>query len=220
MNWRRGFLLAGTHFVVAAALIGWDLNREWHSRTQASTAVLTLAAWQEEESQVPFDPCHGKGYADYSYSPEERIVQIDNLPAWTLTGWKISCPSPWTVAGALEGDSNHFSFHKYLFVSATLCALVPVQWFLVGAFPLVKSGRRFLEPGALITTCTVALAVLILLTRMLPIADVVDVISTFVLAFELLIWLYWCGLLIWKGLHGGFQFFPRRSAASNQEMKQ
>jgi hypothetical protein len=171
-----------------------------------------LAAWQEEEGSVPFDPCHGKGYVDYFVFPEQRLVQTDNLPVWVLSGWSLPCPLPWTFAGILESHSPGYSFEKYLLISASFCGLVPVQWFLIGAFPLVKPRRRwFFEPGAMITICALAWGLLILLTRMLPIAETYDVVSALTMAFELLLWLYWCVLLLWAGLHHGWLILADRS---------
>jgi len=200
MNRRRGFLLAGIHLAVAVALVSWDVDRQWHAQNSPPAARVVLAAWQETESAVPFDPCHGKGYVDYFPTPEQRTVQIDNFPLWALSGWSIPCPAPWTLAGILQFDTVHYSFGKYLLISTVFCALVPAQWFLIGAFPLLTARRWFLEPGAIITACTLISVLFIALTRMLPISETADLISTLLMAFQLLIWLYWGVLLVWKSV--------------------
>lgn len=120
MNRRRGFLLAGIHLAVAAVFISWEMDRASNRQTLPSAANLTPAVWQETESNVPFDPCHGKGYVDYFISPQQRLVQIDNLPAWALTGWSLPCPGSWSLAGMLKFHSGGYSFHKYLLVSMVL----------------------------------------------------------------------------------------------------
>ena len=209
MDKRRGLLMALVHFVIAGALIACDMDRERHSQTFLTSTPLILAAWQESESSITFDPCHGKGYVDYFISPQQRTVQIDNLPAWALTGWSIPCPFAWTLAGILQSQSNQHSLNRYMAVSLVLCALVPLQWFLIGAFPLATSHRWYLDPGAAITICTSIMSSLILLSRMLPIAETVDVISTLGMAIEFFLWLCWGSLLLWKGLHGGWRLLLR-----------
>ncbi len=213
MNRRRGLLLAGMHLALAVAFIGWDVNREWHAGNPPPASRLVLASWQETESSFPFDPCHGHGYVDYFVTPERRSVQWDNLPVWALTGWSIPCPAQWTIAGMLQADTTHYSFGKYLLISVIFCVLIPMQWFLIGAFPLVRRERWFLEPGAVITVCTFISIALILLTRMLQIPNAVEVGSTLLMAFQTLMWLSLCALVIWSSLHGLFRR-PRTQPAA------
>jgi hypothetical protein len=217
MDRRRGFLFAGIHLMVAAALIGWDVHRAWHSfhaTTNPAPAHLTLAAWQETESTVPFDPCHGKGYVDYFISPQQRTIEMDNLPVWVLAGWSIPCPPSWTLAGIIRSDSVGDTFPKYLATSAGLCALVPIQWFLIGAFPLLARNRWFWEPGTLITVCTFISVLYIVLAFVLPLREISDWFYAILMLFVSLVWLFWLTLLVWKCMRKGWKISIRRAATN------
>jgi len=71
-----------------------------------------------------------------------------------------------------------------------LCAAIAVQWFLLGAFPVIHPKRWWLEPGALITVCTPAVAVLAFIPE--------SVVTQFTLPFLTLAgWIYWLGVVVW-----------------------
>jgi hypothetical protein len=86
-----------------------------------------------------------------------------------------------------------------------LCAGVAFQWFLVGGFPLIRPRRWWWEPGAFITLCTVAAFALVLIPG-------VGTLSRLPMPFALLAWLFWFGLLVWKGLRLGWRLAARGMA--------
>jgi hypothetical protein len=93
-------------------------------------------------------------------------------------------------------------------IVAVLCALVALEWFLVGGFPLIHPRRWWLEPGAFITVCTLigtALAVI-------PYVAHVSVVSSWI-AF--LAWFWWFGLLVWKLIRGTWRIVVRRPVAAS-----
>lgn len=200
---------------MAAALIGWDAHRAWHffhAVTSPATVHLTFAAWQEEEGAVPFDPCHGVGHIDYFTTPQQQTVAMDDLPVWVLTGWSIPCPHPWTIAGIIRSDSVRDTFPRYLATSAALCTLVPIQWFLIGAFPLLAPRRWLCEPGTLITICTSISVLYLVLCFVLPIQDIGEWFYAILILFVGLVWLFWFGLLIWKCVRVGWKISIHRAA--------
>jgi hypothetical protein len=210
MNWRRGLLLAGIHLAMGGTLVVWQEVRDWsrqigHSSPK-TTAPLRLTAWQETEQAVPFDPCNG-GYVCYWVTPQFQVVSAADFPVEGITGWFLPCPAPWSVAGILHrGYRNESSRSVALLVAASFCALVPIQWFLIGAFPLTRPRWWWLEPGAIITIWTVVAFVMVLFpgARDLP---------QFPLIFAELGWLYWVGLLVWKGLRSGWRLIVRKPIA-------
>jgi hypothetical protein len=113
----------------------------------------------------------------------------------------------------IGSGSVNFSFRKYLLVSGIFCMLVPLQWFVLAAFPLVKLRWCFFEPGALITICTLLSIFLILPTRMLPIAEAADISGTLLMALQLLMWLIWFCLAIWKSVRWLFRRHQAQTAA-------
>jgi hypothetical protein len=213
MNWRRGLLLALIHFALASALIGWDVSKEWnlqHAGAIPAPAHMVLTAWQEEGT-VQFDPCHG-GFVDQYVTPQQRTVQMANVPVWVLTGWENPCPASWTLTGMIHFHSPAATLRNYLLVSVCLCALVPIQWLVIGAFPLVRARRWYVEPAAMITICALVSIFLILLNGMLPVSAPLRFLSPLLEAFAILVWLYWFGLLIWKSLLTGWRFSMQRTA--------
>ena len=83
-----------------------------------------------------------------------------------------------------------------------LCALVFVQWLLVGGFPLILPRRWWWEPGAMITIFT-------LITFAMVLIPGVREVSEFAAFFALLAWLWWFGLLVWTGLRSGWRLIRR-----------
>jgi hypothetical protein len=210
MNWRRGLLLAGIHLVVAWILVGWQEAGDWSSRSSnagpKTTATLRLTAWQEGEQAVPFDPCNG-GYVCYWVTPQYQVVSVADFPAVAISGWFLPCPPPWTLAGILRRGSSNVSRSEALLVAASLCALVPLQWFLIGAFPLIRPRRWWLEPGAIITVWTVVAFVMVLIPGTRDIAN-------FPMLVAVLGWIYWLALLVWKGFRTGWRLVMPKPAAA------
>jgi hypothetical protein len=59
MKWRRGIILAGIHFVIAASLILWVLVPQFTSEKTHSlnpNSTLRPTAYQEEGQTVEFSP--------------------------------------------------------------------------------------------------------------------------------------------------------------------
>lgn len=189
-------MLAGIHLVLGLLLIS---PREWHSwkSLQAwdtqSTGLLTKVTWQEGLT-VQIDPCDG-GFVDYAVSPEERIVQFANLPAWAVVGWANPCPPRWTVAGLLRRTRHPVSAVGQEIVQAsTLDLLIPVEWFFIGGFPLIRLRSWWAEPGALITGCSVAAGALVVVSRIVGYGRFGWVSEFPVLAMPV-VWLWWLALL-------------------------
>jgi hypothetical protein len=195
MNWRRGLLLAGIQLVIAGTLIAYQEVDYWRhesgSSVTHSAARIQLADWQESDT-VTFDPCNG-GVVDHWLSPPEEVVSFANIPASAITGWVAPCPSRWTLAGILRAAHKSDGVHIEPLVASGMCALVPLQWFLVGGFPFIRPRKWWQEPGAFITLCTCAAFVLLLFARVWEFYAVPALMAAFV-------WLYWFGLLVWKTL--------------------
>ena len=113
--------------------------------------------------------------------------------ASAITGWVAPCPSRWTLAGILRAAHKSDGVHIEPLVASGMCALVPLQWFLVGGFPFIRPRKWWQEPGAFITLCTCAAFVLLLFARVWEFYAVPALMAAFV-------WLYWFGLLVWKTL--------------------
>ena len=71
--------------------------------------------------------------------------------------------------------------------------LIPIQWFLMGAFPLVQSKHRLLEPGAFITLCAALGAVLALFPWLESLPEGPAALAG-------IMWFFWFGWLIWKAV--------------------
>lgn len=190
MNWRRGLLFAGIHLVIAGTLIAWH---------EAALQKGSLAFVQTKGLTYMPDPC-GAGFMENELDSSQRtIVSFANFPAASLTGWIFPCPSgTWTLAGRFESTFGYDTFKLDLRIAIIMSALVPIQWILIGGFPLVDPRRWWMEPGVLITICT-ALSLLLVLT------PASHEISPLPMLFAVLAWLYWFSLLIWKILRSGWR---------------
>lgn len=195
MNWRRGLLLAGIHLVIAGSLIVLTERRDAkfipeHRQTVGAKPIDPDFAQNGEA--VAFDLCG----ATFNYSPQVRVVRNVNLPVVVLTGWSSVCPAPWTFAGLLHIEVLPQSMDSERRIDLVLCLVIPIQWFLLGGFPLIKPRRWWLEPGAIITICALAAFLLFLIPGLRDWSVLPGL-------FACLAWLYWFALLIWKGLRGG-----------------
>jgi hypothetical protein len=206
MNWRRGLLLAGIHLGVAGSLLAWQESEYWHylksDQVGPSPARLELAAFQEEQA-INFNPCADDGVWDSEMSPQGRISEVANLPVALLTGWHEPCRSP----GFLD-SMVRMRFHRTrgseILILVILCALVAVEWLLVGGFPLIRPRRRWREPGAFITLCTLLGTAL----AAIPYLAHLSLIPAMVTAC---VWFWWFGLLIWTTFRAGRRLVARRS---------
>ena len=204
-------MLATIHFVIAASLISWEelpYYRQEHVSRTGIAAYLMTVAWQEEPEMPNFDPCDG-GFVDYFTTPAERIVQLANLPVWSLVQWRIPCPSRWTLAGALHAKSHLEPLQEDFALASILCILVPIQWFLIGGIPLLRPRWWWSEPGAVIT---IYAAVAIALIPLMDPYGTVGFAAEFPMLVALLAWLWWLGLFIWKVLQSGWRIAAVRRA--------
>jgi hypothetical protein len=96
-------------------------------------------------------------------------------------------------------------------VDLGLFFLIPLQWFLVGAFPLIQPRKPWAEPGMLITVCTVLSAALFFITR--PLSGTLLLLRSLgeiPAACAGLVWFWWIALLIWKFARSGWRWTARR----------
>jgi len=211
MNWRRGLLLAGINLAAAVPLIVMlEVQDEAYMHEDhappawiASDPVLKNAPSSEEEQTVTFDPCAMWVH----YPPEQRTPTSAELPAAMMSGWRQVCPVRWTLAGRLnvgyswsQSPSTIPSRRK---VDWGFGLLVTIQWFLVGAFPLIRPKRWWLEPGAFITICAVLAFGLVLIP---PIRE----LSLLPALSAALAWFWWFGLLVWKAARSAWRLTTRR----------
>jgi hypothetical protein len=227
MNVRRGLLLAGIHLAVAVPLVIWQEARDWPNlRAEwepAQGPVLRMAAWQEEEA-FGFNPCNFWE----SIPATTTVLVIGELPAAIVVGIGEECPARWTVAGSLRAALHTPPYRSNraaeVGIAASFCVLIALQWVLLGGFPLVHPRRWWLEPGALITACSVVSGALLLVAGALSLAQndfLVGAAEVF-LGFARLpafvsffCWLWWFGLLFWKSLRAGWRLAARRLAHSH-----
>lgn len=76
-------------------------------------------------------------------------------------------------------------------VDTTFLILIPIQWFLMGAFPLVRPKQWFLEPGMFITFCAAIGAFLALFPSLESLPELPAALAG-------IMWLLWFGWLLWK----------------------
>ena len=216
MNWRRGFLLAGIHLVVAVGLLTWDESFYWRSLTSEQLvtrpARLQLSALQVEEQTITFNPCADDGVEDGEMSPHARILGTANLPVALLTGWHQPCKSPSPLDSMVERSLSskvekrfHRTRSSETLILAILCLLVAVEWLFVGGLPLIRPRRWWLEPGAFITILTLALTALATIPHEANLSGNLSLISACV-------WLWWFGFLVWKTFQYGWRSTAGRGA--------
>jgi hypothetical protein len=209
MNWRRGILLAAIHLVVAGSLLTWEESESWRylksKQPEPSPARLELAAFQEEGETITFNPCADEGFIDGEMPPQERVSGMANLPIALLTGWHEPCKSPRLLDSMVESllsSIDRTRFHRTrsseILILIVLCALVAAEWLFVGGFPLMQSRFWWVEPGALITACTLAGAAL----ATIPHVAYLSVVPATMAGCA---WLWWFGLLVWKALQFGWR---------------
>jgi len=93
-------------------------------------------------------------------------------------------------------------------VAAGLGALIALQWFLIGGFPLIHPRQWWWEPGAFITVVTAAAFVLVVVPG---IRETVP----FLMLFAALAWLDWFGLVAWRSFRAGWLPAMQRFAHSH-----
>ncbi len=220
MNWLRGLLLSGVNLAAAVPLIVMlevrvEAFHNEHAEGAdhapptwiASDPVLKTAPSADEGETVTFDPCSMWAH----YPTEELIARFANLPAITLAGWRQACPPRWTLAGMLKvgypWTRAPYSLMTCREVDGGFALLVAVQWFLVGAFPLVRPKLWWFEPGAFITVCTVIAFGIVFVRPIAELARLPALLAAFV-------WFWWFGLLIWKTARSVWKLAARRRVAT------
>jgi len=138
-----------------------------------------------------------EGGGFYGSPPQAMISGLANLPVMLLTGWHTPCRFTISPLDSVIEKRFHRTRISEVMILTILCALVAVQWFLVGGFPLIRPRRWWWEPGAFITLCTLSAYVLVLI----PIIEALAKIPAY---FAGLAWLWWFGLLVWKTLRSGW----------------
>lgn len=204
MNWRLGLLLTGIHLAVTGSLMVWQETRAWRyfpSKPVLQQPVETETMGPDGEITVSFKFCaEGSNWVGHQ-SAQEKIVGFENLPVVLLSGWHTPCSTAGMVSWMVE-ERLHRTRISEIVILSVLCALVAIQWFLVGGFPLIRPRRWWGEPGAFITLCTLAA---------LPFAfiRVIDPVAMILASFAGLAWFWWFGLLVWKTLRSGWRLAGR-----------
>ena len=136
-----------------------------------------------------------------------------NPLAIVLTGWRDVCPPRWSLAGMLHLGGlwvvpTASSIAAQRWVDLGLAAIIAIQWFLVGGFPLVRSKRPWGEPEFVITVCAVLAFGLVII----PATREGSLVPATAVFFA---WLWWLVLLIWTLLRVGWRLVtPRKSQAA------
>jgi hypothetical protein len=192
MNWRRGLLLAGINLVVAAiSFIQVEANTwQWirSSSTGAASAHVQVAAFQEE--QMLSNPCDF-GIWDNGYTPLSLVAGGASLPVSLATGWHTPCnPNRSMIAKSVQVVFGRNTRRGEVVIVSIVCLLVFAMWLAIGGMPLTHVGSRWLEPGAVITLCTLVGFAL----AFAPYAELCR--GT---AFAACIgWVWWLGLILWR----------------------
>jgi len=209
MNWRRGLLLAGIHFAVAASLSVWMEWGYWpqiRSEMVRQRPVVTEQMSAEEAEELSFFPCDEGGGWCGPTPPQAEIAGIANLPVALLSDWHIPC----TVGtGSLDSVvEKHYARTRKaeVIIWAILFGGVVVLWIFVGGLPLIRPRRWWQEPGVFITICTLTA------TLLFPVPGI-GILYRIPLLFAAFAWLYWLLLLIWKTLLFLWRQFPLHKAA-------
>jgi len=239
MNWRRGLLLAGIHLAVAAPMILLMEVRDERAMADAEEGIMERAVEAaiqppeaprlvipapspappetqaspenpEAEQTVSFIPCGMWVH----YPPQVVVVQGADLPAYLLSEWNEICPPAWSLAGRLGKTSQwpptSTSMATQRRIDAGFALMIAMQWFLLGAFPLVRnpSWRRWWgEPGTFITVCAVPACLLALIPG-------VDVLARLFALPATLAWFWWCGLPVWMLICGAWRTVVRKQTAT------
>lgn len=194
MNWRRGFAFALLHLSLAVPLIVWQDAHQWKlERRAGNTAVVRQVAFQK--GVVGWEPktiC-------YFTTPPEQIVRYVNLPASIVAGWHYPPHSPVTVAAACEAVFGPLSGGSIAATAIGFTALIFLQWLLVGALPIIRPKRRWLEPAVLISVCG------ILSTFLLLVLARDNDLVTIPLLFAIVTWFVWAGVAVVKLLKSGWK---------------
>lgn len=202
MNVRRGLIFAAVHLAIAIPImLSLEVPNSIGRNEQFPSEAKLILASQENGSTAAFDPC--TAFID-GFTGKQEIVLIANPLAFIPTGWSQTCPPHWTAAGALGlkwgfvfSPSDAPARRK---VDLLFIALIALQWFLIGSFPLRPSARILAQPEWFITIASTAAAVIV----WIPPIQVFYRIPA-LLAF--CGWLYFAGLILWRIFKRIYRFF-------------
>jgi hypothetical protein len=214
MKWKRGLLLAAIHLAVAGPLVAWlsaddaRYARDHYIPHQPLFDAPSHTAENDGEI-ISFDSCRGMWV---HYPPQTTIVRLANFPAFVLTGWRLECPTKWSLSGIFHVDSNRAptpsSVAAQKRVDVGFILLIFLQWLLVGGLPLVRPVRWWCEPGIVITVGTVLSGLFV----MMP-SNGYDSLATGPVLLAWFAWLWWLGLLVWRAALAGRVLTSRRTAS-------
>jgi len=214
-------LLAGIHLAVAGAMVLMMEARDEKAMRDADEGIMERAveaaikppaapelvnpAPVPASPEAPANPENPEGEQTVSfppcgmwvhYPPQVVVLQGADMPALALAGWEMECPLHWSIAGKLRGISEWPPSPSWMAtqrqVDVGFGLLIALQWFLMGAFPLLRTrGWRELlrDPGSFITVCSVSAALFALIPS-------IDGVSQLPSLFAMLGWYWWFGFLI------------------------
>ena len=198
MNWRRGLVLAGIHLAMVVPTLVREEARFWqYTNTEVSSRIsphVERVLFQEGQA-LDLDPCH---WHDIGFSRSTEVEGFANLPTALLTGWHDSCLTKTSLGKVVRrfvGRRNHAA---EIADCICLALLVFIQWFLIGAFPLVRPKSWWLEPGAFITITACVGVAIALLPSVSSLARIPALLAG-------LAWLWYFALLLWIPVHHAWQ---------------
>ncbi|UWZ83538.1 hypothetical protein [Occallatibacter riparius] len=220
MNWRRGLLLAAIHLAVAIPCVVWEESHIWQwLRERESIPVTPPPVVQPSDGNtVYFSPCGGWE----NFSTARTLILGADMPAIAISGWRMTCPGRWQIAGMAGETWFHHSRSVEEKASLGLCVCVAVTWLLVGGFPLRRHPRWYEEPGGFITYCTLCSVALVALSGLIwllvqlctqaphPWAfPEMREAPAFPSLFAMLAWYWWFFLLVWRQLQSAWRLTRR-----------
>lgn len=214
MNWRRGLVLAAINLAVAVPLVvSLELKdaayvRDYYvpPKPVVTPPPAPVPAPDPKDKGVSFSPC---GLL-YHFPAQQVIAQSANAPALVLTGWRNPCPADWSLSGIMHVDPvaapTPSSLTAQRKVDIGLLLPIPLQWILVGGFPLTNPKRPWREAGAFITGCAVLSVALVFIRPVEGLARVPALFAAFA-------WLWWFALLLWTLARAAWRIFRRPASA-------
>lgn len=205
-------MLAGVNLAVTIPVILW--SESWDAAYLRDHPVRNITAAETPanvppatsgEQGVVFDRCTMTD----QYTLQESIMTSGNAPAAILTGWRSFCPPPWSLSGRLRIDGGRpptqSSIAAQRKVDLAIFLLIPLQWVLVGSFPLRRPKKPWGEPGAFITVCCVLAAALFFIPLHTPVLiPFLHWLALFPILCAFCAWCIWFCLLIWTVIRFGW----------------
>jgi hypothetical protein len=214
MNWRRGFVLAAINLAVAVPLV---VSLELRDAAYVRNNYVPPKAVEPppvEPSPAPDPKGGGVSFVGgpcmfYGFPRQEGVLFFTNFPAAFLTQSRVPCPNEWSLAGRLHAgffNPTPASIAAQRKVDIALLLLIPLQWILVGGFPLRRPKRPWGEPGMFITICGVISAIVVFIHP----GDGRPQLGP---AIAELAWLWWFCLLVWTIIRPVWERIARRNIA-------